>query len=246
MAPNGSNPSGQFTESGDSLSVAESSFGSNHASRMRSLLGDLAKVLDIQMRYWGMDAQGGEKSIMVSTGMLRLARDVSHGEGSSRYRQPWEGGWIEIHSFCAGFYHFQKRGIVFSRAARRIFCPVVGGVADPRHHRASNAGSPPDEVLRSLPPFLSWILDYERRVAGLVHHDYRLRCWKKLGSSRFGPHPNELHEWISNFLLDPTKTPRFLAGRNPKNRRPSFSGASFLSSRNPGPTQSIPSRKSSA
>ena len=179
------------------------------ASRRRSLIGDLAKALDLYMRYWGMDARGGERSVLVAAGMQRIEREISTGEGSSRYRQAWEGGWIELHSFCAGFYHVSKKGIIFSRAERRIFSASQGGVAIPEVHRQHNAGSPPDVVLQALPPFIRWILDYEARVASTCQANYRSQCWRKLGASRFGPHPKKVIEWLETFLHKPEQLDRW-------------------------------------
>lgn len=177
-------------------------------SRTRSLIRDLSRVLGTQMRYWGMDARGGADSLLVSAGLERLARAVSIGEGSSRYRQPWEGGWIEIHSFCAGFYHPTNPGVLFSRAERRIFCSTVGDIAEPLLHREHDAAAPPDRILVSLPPFLRWLLDYESRVDAVAGTGYRMRCWKSLGSHRLGPPPVEMRDWIRSFLLQPAKTGR--------------------------------------
>lgn len=178
------------------------------ASRMRSLLGDLAKAMEMQMRFWGMDARGMEGSVLVAAGLERLAREVSAGEGSSRYRQEWEGGWIEIHSYCAGFYHPTRPGILFSRSQRRVFCSKVGAVILPELHREHNAGNPPDEVLKTLPPFLRWIMHYEARVTCIARPDYRQECWRKLGGLRFGPRPEALRDWLSSLLKHPAQTPR--------------------------------------
>lgn len=188
-------------------------------SRLRSLLRDLAGVLSMQMRYWGMDARGGNASLLVKTGLQRVARAGSAGEGSSRYRQPWRGGWIELHSFCAGYYHPCREGILFSRAGQRIFSAKPGGIPEPIAHRASADSSSPDAVLGLLDPFLNWLLDYESRVDSRAPVGYRDHCWKKLGGMRLGPHPSEIRSWLASLLRNPAATPRL--PRRPDPRRQS-------------------------
>lgn len=143
--------------------------------------------------------------------MQRLARTEKTGEGSSRYREPWEGGWVEIHSYCAGFYHPTTEGILFSRGERRIYSARPGSIAEPGWHRTWNAGQPPDTILAHAPPFVRWILDYESRVRALATDNYRLAAWRQFGGFRFGPSPAELQRWMTEFLQNPQGTPRLLA-----------------------------------
>ncbi len=177
-------------------------------SRRRNLLRDLAQVLGLQMRYWGIDAQGGDRSLLVAAGLRRVARQISVGEGSSRYREPWQGGWIEIHSFCAGYYDPTSRGIMFSRADERIYGSAAGDIPDPARHRKQISSIPPDSVLQLLPAFLSWVLDFEGRIERIAARGYRERCWKRLGGHRLGPLPDETLGWLASLLRSPQTTLR--------------------------------------
>jgi hypothetical protein len=181
------------------------------------------------MRYWGLDARGGSRSVLVAAGLERIARDQPTGEGSSRYRQPWLGGWIEIHSFCAGFYQEHGPGFLFSRAEKRVYASSPGAIPEPIHHRRHTAPTSPDAIFPALPPFLTWLLDYEARVANLAPHGYREQCWKRLGGEHFGQHPSQLSLWISSLLRSPQTTPRLhKTKRGEPNRSRLFSSQSRM------------------
>lgn len=151
--------------------------------------------------------------MIVQAGLTRIPRSVTSGEGSSRYRETWRGGWIEIHSFCAGFYHPAKSGILFSRADARVSCATPGSAPDPVFHRRRRDASDPDGVLAAVPPFLEWLLDYEDRVEKLRGQAYRQRCWTRLGGRKFGPPPDEQRRWLASLLDSPQTTHRLHRGR---------------------------------
>lgn len=178
------------------------------ASRVRSLLRDLARVFGFQMRYWGMDAKGGEGSLLVRSGMSRLPRSSIRGEGSSSYRQDWLGGVVELHSFCAGFYHSSTPGVLFSRSAERIFLSVPGGPPEPLEHREKIYSAVPDRMLVGAGPLVDWALAHEHRVSELCGKRYRMRCWQRLGGRKFAPPPETTLSWLETFRGDVQTTPR--------------------------------------
>ena len=88
------------------------------ASQQRSLLRDLSNGLLQQMYFWGYDARRRDGNLLVKCGMQRIAQErAEKSEGTSRYRTEWEGGVVELHGFCAGWYpqRSDTRGVVFIR-----------------------------------------------------------------------------------------------------------------------------------
>ena len=91
-------------------------FSLRMAAARRLVLRDAAAGLYAQMYYWGQDVQHAEGNLLVRYGMTRVPKETP--KGTSRYRQYWGGGWIELHGFCAGWYG-PERGVVFDRARDR-------------------------------------------------------------------------------------------------------------------------------
>lgn len=145
---------------------------------------------------------------MVATGLAKQTGNKTRGEGSSRYREQWQGGFIELHSYCVGYYHKSLPGILFSRAEGRVYAAEPGEVPVPGLHRNHFLAVAPDSIFPALPPFLSWLLDYERRVGIHTPAGYRENCWRSLGGHRFALRPTDMHLWLASLLRDPRTTPR--------------------------------------
>jgi len=183
-------------------------------SQVRALVSDLAGMLMQQMFFWGCDAQHTGGNLLVRLGAQRIAREHSHGEGSSRYRMVWQAGTVELHSFCAGWYPQEatESGVIFIRGRERFFdcagaTPLTPGHYEEGRFRFANT----DEMLLLCRPMLSWLLDYERRVVDATRPAYRARCfdaYRKHGQSKPWLPPEETLTWLAGFLESPETTRR--------------------------------------
>lgn len=183
------------------------------ASRSRSLLRDIAKGMGQQMFFWGCDARHSQGNLLIRTGLQRLARKTN-GEGSSRYRQPWQGGLIELHSFCVGWYpdQFTGHGAVFIRGRERLLgCHGETPLTPGRYERDRFFAESSDELLTTIRPLVAWLLAYEARVAVLAEASYRQDCWLKyLAKTGARPwlSPSQAAQWFQDFLNGPAQVRR--------------------------------------
>jgi hypothetical protein len=183
-------------------------------SQTRALVRDLAGFLTQQMFYWGCDARQRDGNLLVRLGADRVAREQAFGEGSSRYRFPWQSGLIELHSFCVGWYPAAPTdsGVLFIRGRERIFgCagarPLTPGHYEEEQFRPANA----EELLEFCRPLLSWIAAYEERVRDCREESYRDQCfelYRKAGHGRPWLPPELSQVWMEEFLAGPQKTRR--------------------------------------
>lgn len=151
---------------------------------------------------------------MVRAGLQRIARDQSHGEGSSRYWMNWRQGVMELHSFCVGWYPHNPggKGIIFIRSQERLFTctggePVFPGV----YENARFARDGADGLLEAVSPLFSWVCQYESRVRKLAGVGYRQKCWmrylSKPGARPWLP-PDDAVRWLRDFVRTPASVPR--------------------------------------
>ena len=183
-------------------------------SQVRGLIRDAADCLTQEMYFLGCDVVHPSGNLLLRYGMTRIPRAVQHGEGSSRYRMPWMGGTIELHSFCVGWYPEDgtANGVVFVRGREAFFnCsgaePITPGLYE--KERIQSIGR--DEMLHRCTPLLSWVAAYERWVPMFAPEGYRAYCWNKLASLRLGKPwlpPDDVQEWILNFIKSPETTLR--------------------------------------
>lgn len=184
-----------------------------HSSRRRSLLGDLAEGLGQQMYFWGCDVRM-KGNLLIRCGMERVARASGHGEGSSRYRQAWSGGVVELHSYCAGWYPAEgpRRGVVFIRSRERVQCCTAGEALTPGVYERERMVSPGvDEMLEAVRPLVGWMLAHEEAVARRAGNDFREACWELFRTqtqARPWLRPREAREWLGQFLEAPERLAR--------------------------------------
>jgi hypothetical protein len=77
-----------------------------------------------------------------------------------------DGGWIELHGFCAGWrpHDFTKDGMLYIRRCHRIF--VASGEMNPgRYDMSRLRGGSTDEIILASESFLRWWIDYEKWAA---------------------------------------------------------------------------------
>ena len=183
-------------------------------SRVRGLVHDVSAALLQQMYFWGCDVRHPSGNLLIAFGMIKLAREDRHSEGTSRYRMPWQEGIFELHGFCAGWYPKKEahRGVLFVRGRETLFQCSGGSPLTPGHYEKERFGTANREAMIELcRPMLSWIVEYERWISRVTVPGYRERCWNAFANLRAGkswlPPQKGLH-WIESFLRSPDSTPR--------------------------------------
>lgn len=192
------------------------------SSPTRSLLRDLSDGLAQQMIFWGHDVRHPLGNRLVHFGMGRIERTYAQGEGSSRYRMDWKGGFIELHGFCAGWYPHtaKKEGFIFIRNRGRIQSTSGGDAHTPGAYDDARIGHlVPDRLIGCVIPFVSWWIAYEEWIRKTTPASYRQSCWldaKHLGKPKSWLPPGEALRWLRQFVADPKRTGRARpkSGRN--------------------------------
>ena len=192
------------------------------SSRRRSLLRDFADGLLQQMFLWGCDARRKDGNLLVEFGMQRIARsaDAVKSEGTSRYRMPWEGGVVELHGFCAGWYPQRAKawGVLFVRHRGRVeLCDGTEAVT-PGEYKSIGDGNT-DTLLESVMPLVRWLVSYESWIQMTMPSGYRHACWMEylslMGARPWLP-PDEALRWLRCFANSPHTTSRARAMRPAK------------------------------
>lgn len=182
-----------------------------NASRTRSLLSDLSAGMAQQMAFWGCDARNPSGNLLTRAGLLRVAREHSGGEGSSRYRKRWAEGEVELHSYCMGWYSTEKTGVVFVRSTGRFLSCLPGEPLEPGDYGDRTHGGAADSLLDDVRPLVGMIVDYEKRLLAKSGTTYRENCWRhyqKMPGVKSWLAPTRAVEWMEFFLSDPASTPR--------------------------------------
>ncbi|MEM1297438.1 MAG: hypothetical protein AAGH89_18880 [Verrucomicrobiota bacterium] len=186
-------------------------------SRLRALLSDCTKCLLQQMYFWGRDVIYPEGNLLCEHG---FERNPSEGlQGTSCYRMPREGGYIELHGSCAGWYADSdptKEGFVFIRPLDRFYryfgeCAPIPGDWDHTHLRRGS----PHRIYEAAEGFIRWWLLYEDWIEERTAPGYRKEChriYRKLPGSPNWLSPHDSLEWLRLFLENPSSTPRAQTG----------------------------------
>jgi hypothetical protein len=179
-------------------------------SRLGGLLRDLTVGLKQQMFYWGRDVMHPSGNLLVAQG---FAKRKSGGlQGTSCYRFDWQGGCIELHGACAGWYG-PDGGFVFVRPHGKCHAwlgtepPVPGHWLD---DRLSELGAP--ALYENCLPFLDWWLHSESWIGDLLGASYRIGChrqFKKLPGSKPWLPPEAATEWLARFRENPSGLDRW-------------------------------------
>jgi len=164
------------------------------------------------MVFWGCDACHPRENLLSASGLQRIARTEQGREGSSRYRIEWQGGLVELHSYCVGWYSPETPGIIFIRSLQRFrSCVGPQPLTPGKYERERFFAAGRDQLLHSVTPLVAWITDYERRIAEMEGLHYRRNCWrlslKKAGARPWLP-PDQAVDWFQCFLDCPETTPR--------------------------------------
>ena len=183
-------------------------FSLRMAAARRLVLRDAAAGLYAQMYYWGQDVQHAEGNLLVRYGMTRVPKETP--KGTSRYRQYWGGGWIELHGFCAGWYG-PERGVVFDRARDRWLNWNQEQPPEPTSLGVSSGDGLTDDLLEKAVLLMEWAREYETWAQGWwgaagrrSHH----RAFLKLRPRRWWLPPDLALSWFRQWVEDPLQAPR--------------------------------------
>ena len=173
----------------------------------RGLLNDFTRALGQQMFYWGRDVMT-EGNLLVAAGFEKRRSEGL--QGTSCYRLPWRGGFVELHGACAGWYPpagdgTQVPGFLFVRADRRCYAhglaeAVVPGKYDYGMLRSGDL----TEVLAGARFFAQWLTGFEAWVLKRCGPRYREECrqmFARLESSRVWLAPKPGMEWLRGFAV---------------------------------------------
>ncbi len=178
---------------------------------------DATAGLRQEMFFLGMDVVHPSGNLLVRGG---FERSPSNGlQGTSCYGLPWQGGRIELHGACAGWYPDDgSTGFVYIRPLGRCLPWVHGKPPVPGEWSVGIGRSPsPSALWETGLPFFSWWLSWEQQILRLGGRDYRTSCYrtfKKLPKSKAWLPPEAAIDWLGRFLADPAglaRSSRFLA-----------------------------------
>ena len=180
------------------------------ASRMNGLLRDLSAGFAQQMFFWGKDAVHPSGNLFVAQG---FTKSPSPGlQGTSCYTLEWQGGRIQLHGSCAGWYPDQGDGFIYIRPLRGCFVWQGKGLPVPGEWtHAHAAGVPLLKRWELALPFLDWWLDSEFWVRENCGSSYRAACFrhfKQLPKARPWLPPAEGLLWLRTFRESPGKVAR--------------------------------------
>lgn len=163
------------------------------------------------MFFWGRDVVQGT-NLLVRHGFERLPSPGL--QGTSCYRMPWQGGLLELHGACAGWYPARpgEGGFLFVRSDKRCYAhqlaePVIPGKYN---HEALEAGRA-RPVLDSSRVFIAWLAAYEAWVDGEMGREYRRECHSmfcRLPTARAWLPPQLARQWWDRFAACDPALPR--------------------------------------
>jgi hypothetical protein len=178
-------------------------------SRWGGLVRDVTAGLRQQMYFWGKDVVHPAGNQLVRLG---LEKRKSPGlQGTSCYGKCWQGGRIELHGACAGWYGPQG-GVVFIRTMDHCFGwdgedPPVPG----QWEKDRLLSFTPREQWERMQPFLDWWISYEAAIPMLHGARYRALCvreFKRLPRSTPWLPPTAAMRWLRGFRSDPSTLER--------------------------------------
>lgn len=181
---------------------------------------DATAGLRQEMFFLGRDVAHPSGNLLVRAGFER--RPSNGLQGTSCYRLPWQGGRIELHGACAGWYPDDGgTGFVYIRALGRCLPWIDRNPPVPGEWASGMGRSTNPTALRETGlPFFSWWLFWEQQILQSGGGDYyRASCYRtfrKLPKSRVWLPPEAAIAWLGCFLSDPAglaRSNRFLGGK---------------------------------
>ncbi|RYD35675.1 MAG: hypothetical protein EOP85_18825 [Verrucomicrobiaceae bacterium] len=168
-----------------------------------ALLGELAKGLKQQMYFWGRDVLHPSGNLLQQQGFLK---SPSMGlQGTSCYSLPYEGGTIELHGACAGWYPASggEDGFIYIRPMAKCFLWKGGPAPVPGEWPLESLTPIQGELPESATRFIRWWIQSEQWVTAHTGPDYRTECHrvhKRLPTSKAWLRPAEMMEWLQERL----------------------------------------------
>lgn len=185
--------------------------GPESVRRHRVVLRDAARALDCQMYFWGRDVEHPLGNLLVERGLTRIPKETA--KGTSRYRQAWRGGVIELHGFCAGWYG-PEGGILYHRRRDGWLAWPEADPPQPQALVRLEASAPrleSEALLRRVVVLLDWLHHDEARAQQQwspaqrrQHH----RDFLQLLPRRWWLPPESSQRWLHAFVADPLGVPR--------------------------------------
>jgi hypothetical protein len=181
----------------------------------RLALRDAAAGVYSQMYYWGRDVPHPDGNLLMAYGFTRIAKTGA--KGTSRYRLPWNGGLVELHGFCAGWYPGgDEPGIVFHRPLNAWMLWRERQPPDPASLAeifGRNRGKPHDipALVEKAGQFMEWIWKYESWALkrwGLHERRAHHATYLKLRPRRWWLSPELSLKWMRRFADNPLRAPR--------------------------------------
>lgn len=175
-------------------------------SRLGGLLRDLTAGLKQQMFFWGKDVVHPDGNLLVRQG---FTKSPSAGlQGTSCYGLDWQGGRIELHGACAGWYPRDGgEGFIFIRPLGKCHVWLGGSAPVPGEWPAGLIAPTDFEKLHACAaPFLDWWLQSEAWIDELLGGSYRTNCFrhfKKLPKSKPWLPPADALRWVAQLRDDP-------------------------------------------
>lgn len=177
---------------------------SRRGASQRGLLNDFTRALGQQMFYWGRDVLTGGNLLLEAGFEKRVSTGL---QGTSCYRLPWRGGFIELHGACAGWYApaegGEAPGFLFIRTDRRCYAHDETVAAVPgRYDYGALRSNSLAEVLEGARFFARWLTGYEQWVVKRRGTAYRRECqqlFAKLETSREWLEPDKGRQWLRAF-----------------------------------------------
>ena len=184
---------------------------SSATSRLGGLLRDLTKGLKQQMFFWGRDVVHPEGNLLVKQG---FTKSPSAGlQGTSCYGLDWQGGRIELHGACVGWYPRDGgEGFLFIRPLGKCHVWLGRGAPVPGDWPAGLIAPTDFAKLHACAgPFLDWWLHSERWVEDLLGGSYRTNCYrhfKRLPKARPWLPPASARRWVARLREEPRSLAR--------------------------------------
>lgn len=170
----------------------------------RGLLNDFTRGLGQQMFFWGRDVVA-ERNLLLCHGFEK--RRSSGLQGTSCYRKRWNGGWIELHGACAGWYPIAEgtTGFLYIRADQHCYVhaertPVIPG----RYDYSRLDSRDVDRLLPAARCFATWLIEYESWIGDHLAPTHRANCFRmlsRLPSARPWLAPSSAKRWFAAFAV---------------------------------------------
>jgi len=171
-------------------------------TRQRGLLNDLNRGLAQQMFFWGRDVLT-DGNLLKKHGFERLPAPGP--KSTSRYRRPWDGGLIELHGHCAGWYPETSSaipGFMFVRTLRSSYAHHQSAPVTPGCYKTYQDASCLEEQMQAGRHFCGWLSCYEQWIISQMGLGYREECFamfRRLPESRPWLTPDLAMKWWQAF-----------------------------------------------